>query len=140
MKKLLSTLEVAELIMSSFNSAQGLVRNGFTDKNMEKVIGVELGSPNRSSGLLNLGGLDATEYAMLPINFVIRWTNNFSICNNIANELYMLLLDISNVTYKRRVFSMVQMLDGTPISLGKDKDICEMMIRANIIYKLEMEE
>lgn len=107
--------------------------NGVIDRNKEKAIGVYLRSG--SPVVLALGGKTNSSYGVLPINILIHWTQNSNTCEGIANTIYEFLLGKSNFMMGAIKVSSVQLFDSTPINIGRDeKNICEITIRADIIY------
>lgn len=132
----MSTYTVYEYMKSKFPELAAFMKNGNVDKKAQKSIGVFLGSDTRSSGNLAIGGIDCTSVRMLPININMRWTDNQKSCDDEAIGIYnALLLEKSNFTVNDVKIACIQLLDGCPVSLGRDdKNICEVTIRANFYY------
>lgn len=132
----MSTYTVYEYMKSKFPELAAFMKNGNVDKKAQKSIGVFLGSDTRSNGNLAIGGIDCTSVRMLPININIRWTDNQKSCCEEAIGIYnALLLEKSNFTVNDVKIACIQLLDGCPVSLGRDdKNICEVTIRANFYY------
>ena len=132
----MSTYTVYEYMQSKFPELAAFMKNGNVDKKAQKSIGVFLGSDTRSSGNLAIGGIDCTSVRMLPININMRWTDNQKSCDDEAIGIYnALLLEKSNFTVNDVKIACIQLLDGCPVSLGRDdKNICEVTIRANFYY------
>ena len=132
----MSTYTVYEYMKSKFPELAAFMKNGNVDKKAQKSIGVFLGSDTRSNGNLDIGGIDCTSVRMLPININMRWTDNQKSCDDEAIGIYnALLLEKSNFTVNDVKIACIQLLDGCPVSLGRDdKNICEVTIRANFYY------
>lgn len=132
----MSTYTVYEYMKSKFPELAAFMKNGNVDKKAQKSIGVFLGSDTRSNGNLSIGGIDCTSVRMLPININMRWTDNQKSCDDEAIGIYnALLLEKSNFTVNDVKIACIQLLDGCPVSLGRDdKNICEVTIRANFYY------
>lgn len=132
----MSTYTVYEYMMQKFPHLKEIFRNGNINKNKEKSIGIFLGSDNRSNGNLALGGIDCTTVRMLPVNIVIHWTSNQKESDDVSIGIYnSLLLEEANFVFNDVKIAYIQLLDGSPKSLGRDdKNICEATIRANFYY------
>lgn len=132
----MSTYTVYEYIKSKFPDIAAYMKNGSLDKKAPQSIGVFLGSDTRSNGNLAIGGIDCTTVRMIPININMRWTDNQKVCDDEAIRIYnALLLEESNFTFSDVKIACIQLLDGCPVSLGRDdKNICEAVIRANFYY------
>ena len=74
-------------------------------------------------------------YNILPVTLLVHWGENSVDCESAANMLYEGLeagIDTINGT---RVIQ-VQMIDSTPVNIGRDdNNICEMTLRINIFYE-----
>lgn len=132
----LSTYTVYEYMKSKFPELSEFMKNGVVDKRAPKSIGIKLGSDTRSNGNLAIGGLDCTAVRMLPINIMIRWTDNQKVCDDESIKIYnALLLEEQNFQFNDVGIAYIELLDGCPNSLGRDdKNICESVIRANFYY------
>lgn len=132
----ISTYTVCQYLKQKFPDLDGILKNGNIDKSAEKSIGVFLGSDTRSSGNLAIGGIDCTTVRMIPVNIQIRWTSNQMLCDDKAIEIYnALLTEESNFMVSDVKIAFFQLLDPCPRSLGRDdKNICEVIIRANVHY------
>ena len=137
----ISTYNIYEYMASKFPDLAGFMKNGTIDKRAQKSIGIFLGSDTRSTGNLAIGGIDCTAVRMLPINIQIRWTDNQKLCDEEAIKIYnALLLEKNNITRNNIKIAYIELLDGSPVSLGRDdKNICEETIRANFYYYVEEE-
>lgn len=132
----MTTYTVYEYMKSKFPELSNFMKNGNVDKTERQSIGIFLGSDNRSNGNLSIGGIECTTTRMLPINIIIRWTDNQKLCDDEATKIYdALLLEDSNFDFNENKFACIQLLDGCPKPLGRDdKNICETVIRANFYY------
>lgn len=133
----MSTYEFLELFKEKFPKLSPFAKNGFVDKTKPKSIGIYL-STGRSKQNIALGGIDNTVNGELSLSILIHWTEDYDDCNATANDVYMGLLGCSDLYFRKRRISAIQMVDGHPVDLGRtDKNICEMVVRLNIIYDLE---
>ena len=132
----MTTYTFYEYMKSKFPDLSDYMRNGNVDKKAHKSIGVFLGSDTRSNGNLAIGGIDCTTIRMLPININMRWTDNQKLCDDEATKIYdSLLLEKTNFKINEVKIACIQLLDGSPIQLGRDdKNICEVTIRVNVYY------
>lgn len=132
----MTTYTIFEYMKLKFPELEEFLKNGNVDKRAEKSIGIFLGSDTRHSGNLAIGGIDCTVVRMLPINITIRWTSNQQMCDDESTRIYdTLLLETNNFIVNGVKIACIQMVDGCPITLGRDdKNICEAVIRANFYY------
>ena len=132
----MTTHTVYEYMKSKFPELSQYLRNGNVEKSKDKSIGIFLGSDNRSNGNLAIGGVECTIIRMLPVNINIRWGENQKVFDDEAVRIYNTLLqEVVNFEFNGIKIACIQMLDGCPISLGRDdKNICEAVIRANFYY------
>lgn len=134
----LSTYFIYEYMKEKFPSLAPYLKNGFIDKSAKQSVGVFLGPDTRSERVLSIGGIDCTTTRMIPINILVRWTENQKVCDEQAIEIYNALLlekQNFNIVNDEVKIACINLLDSTPVSLGRDdKNICEAMIRANFYY------
>lgn len=132
----MSTYSVYSYMKNKFPDIAEYLKNGSVDKKVQQSIGILQGSDTRSSGNLAIGGIDCTTVRMLPTNINIRWTDNQKTCDDKAIEIYnALLLEENNFMSDDIKIAYIQLLDGSPVSLGRDdKNVCEVLIRANFYY------
>lgn len=111
--------------------------NGSIDKNKKQCVGVY--AKGSASSVMPLGGPTNGSYGQLPISILVHWSENSDQCEDTANTIYNHLYGLSNVmTGGRRIIS-VRLLDPTPVDLQRDnQNICEMVIRAIILYDKEV--
>ena len=133
----MSTYEFLDLFKGRFPEYLPFVKNGFVDKNQLKSIGIYR-STSRGNQNIALGGLDNTVSGELALSILIHWTEDYNACDTTAGDIYINLLGCSNLHLGKRRVSAIQMADGHPVDLGRtDKNVCEMVVRLNIIYDLE---
>lgn len=74
-------------------------------------------------------------YSVLPVTLLVHWGENSDDCETTANLLYEgLEQGIDNINNTRVI--QIQMLDSTPVNIGRDdNNNCEMTIRINIFYE-----
>ena len=132
----MSTYTVYEYMKSKFPTLAQYFKNGNIDKRSPQSIGIFNGSDTRATGNLAIGGIDCTVVKMLPVNIDIRWTDNQKVCDDQAIEIYnSLLLEGNNFVQGEVKIACIELLDASPISMGRDdKNICEAIIRANFYY------
>jgi hypothetical protein len=74
-------------------------------------------------------------YNILPVTLLVHWSENSAECEVLANVLYQRLeAGIEEINNMRVI--QIQMLDSSPINIGRDdNNICEMTLRINIFYE-----
>lgn len=132
----ITTSVICKYLKQKFPDISSFVKNGNIDKRAQKSIGVFMGSDTRSNANLSIGGIDCTAVRMIPINIQIRWTDDQQACDNQAVDIYNeLLLERQNFDIDEVKVAFIHLLDGAPAPLGRDdKNICEVVIRANFYY------
>ena len=135
----MTTYTVYEYLKQKFPELSNHLRNGNLDKGSKNSIGVFNASDTRQSGNLAIGGIDCTVTKMLPVNIQIRWSDNQREHDNQAVKIYNELLTEGNNFFVNDVkIACIMLLDGCPISLGRDeKNTCESVIRANFYYYVQ---
>lgn len=74
-------------------------------------------------------------YDVLPVTLLVHWGENSDECETTANTLYESLRAGIKTINNTRVIQL-QMLDSTPVNIGRDdENICEMTLRINIFYE-----
>jgi hypothetical protein len=137
---LMTITEFATYLKTTLLSNYGqYIYNGVVNRDQETSIGVLFAPSTRGGGQIMAGGLDCTTVMMLPLNVLVRWTGNTDTFAQVANEVYFKLLSFTPGTMineTRRVAS-VDVLDGGLVGVGRDdNNICEGMIRINVMYYL----
>lgn len=111
--------------------------NGAIDKNKKQCVGIY--AKGSSSPVMPLGGPTNGSYGELPISILVHWSEDSDQCENTANSIYNHLYGLSNVMMGERRIISVRMQDSGPIDLQRDnQNICEMVIRAIILYNKEV--
>lgn len=111
--------------------------DGTIDKNSSKCIGIytKEGQPSH----IALGGLECTSFNSKRLSILIHWTENANLCESTATSIYNFLFGVSDILIGNRRVASIQMLDSGPISIQRDENnICEMVVRINIIYDREV--
>lgn len=74
-------------------------------------------------------------YNILPVTLLVHWGENSADCETLANRLYEgLEAGIETINGTRVI--QIQMMDSTPVNIGRDdNNICEMTLRTNIFYE-----
>ena len=104
--------------------------NGCINKN-EKCVGVY--ARGNATPISAIG--TESSYKVLPVTLLVHWGENSNDCETTANTLYEGLEAGINTINNTRVIQ-VQMLDSTPVGIGRDdNNICEMTLRINIFYE-----
>lgn len=110
------------------------IYNGAINKNEKQCIGIFIGSG--AAPRIALGGIENTSHDILPVRLLVHWTENADICQRKANEIYQKLMLLTNVTMGDTQVRHINMLDSAPVDISRDSNnICEMVIRANIVYE-----
>ena len=77
-----------------------------------------------------------SSYNILPVTLLIHDTENAAYTEHTANTLYGNLEQGLTENIRDIRVIQVQLLDSCPVNIGRDdNNICEMTIRANIIYE-----
>lgn len=113
--------------------------NGTINKSDTECIGVYLkGGP---APTIALGGVKNTSYGTIPVSILVHWSESSSKCERKALDVYNHLFGLSNVEMNGKNVRTVQLIDPHPVDIARDSNnICEMVIRANIIYSKEVQE
>lgn len=104
--------------------------NGCYSKH-EKCVGVY--ARGNAAPIVAIGS--KSSYGVLPVSLLVHWSENSKDCEATANSLYEGLENgIASINGVRVI--QIQMLDSSPVNLGRDdENICEMTIRLNIMYE-----
>ena len=74
-------------------------------------------------------------YNILPVTLLVHWGENSDECETVANRLYEGLERGIDTINNTRVIN-IQMMDSTPVNIGRDdENVCEMTLRINIFYE-----
>lgn len=74
-------------------------------------------------------------YSVLPVTLLVHWGENSDDCETTANTLYESLEAGIKTINNTRVIQ-IQMLDSSPVNIGRDNNnVCEMTLRINIFYE-----
>ena len=104
--------------------------NGCISKN-EACVGVY--ARGNTPPIVAIGS--PSSYSSLPVTMLVHWGENSHACETVANELYEGLEQGIPTINNIRVI-LIQMMDSTPVNIGRDdNNICEMTIRFNILYE-----
>lgn len=104
--------------------------NGCIDK-ASKCVGVY--ARGNASPITAVG--QKPSYSVLPATLLVHWGENSDECETTANTLYEgLEAGIETINNTRVI--QIQMLDSTPVNIGRDdENTCEMTLRINILYE-----
>ena len=110
------------------------VISGAIDRDSAQCIGVFLRPSSRAT--IAIGGVSNSTYRELSIAILVHWTESSTTCENKAETIFQFLQGKSNFLIgTKKVISIIVEGDG-PISIDRDeKNICEMVIHANIVYE-----
>lgn len=113
------------------------VYNSTIPKNQSQCIGVYLKS--RGNRIIAIGGYGNTSYASLPLSLLIHWGQDADACQMVVSEIYELMQSVtSEMIGGHRVIDF-DLQDNGPVSADRDSNnICEMVIRVNIIYERQV--
>lgn len=104
--------------------------NGCISKH-EKCVGVF--ARGNASPIVAVGS--KSSYNILPATLLVHWGENSRDCEATANRVYA-YLEAGVATINNIRIVQIQMLDSSPVNIGRDDDnICEMTIRLNILYE-----
>lgn len=136
---ILTVLDARDLIASHLKDDGSLVMSNAINRNADKSIGVFLAPESRMGKVDTFGGDLLAPITPLPLNILVRWTEDSNECEKKANEVFSMLKNIGENFHIQGVTStkiaLVRMLDSRPIWLGRDKsNVCECSIRIDIFY------
>ena len=104
--------------------------NGCISKD-EKCVGVY--ARGNAAPITAIGSQPS--YGVLPVTLLVHWGENSSECETTANLLYE-GLEAGIATLGNTRVIQIQMLDSTPVNIGRDdNNTCEMTLRINIFYE-----
>ena len=133
---IMTTGSVCSYLKDKFPDIAHLFCNGHLKKNENKSIGVFLGSETRANPGLAIGGIDCTVVKYIPVNIHIIWSENQAEHDTMVTNFYKELLLEGNNFYSNDIkVACIELIDGTPRSLGRnERNVCESIIRANFHY------
>lgn len=137
-KSILTVKEVATYFNNKKDAPyKGKVKAGYIERTLPQSLSIILGSDTRGGLKVDLGGLQATEFMKIPVNFVIRWGSVASTANEIANDLYLYLLGFEHQIVGKHEVQCISLVDSCVLPYGFVQDAYEFGIRADIYFKLE---
>lgn len=108
--------------------------NGSMPKNKTQCIGVYL--KNRGGRIIAIGGYDCTSYASLPLSLLVHWGQDADACQQQANGMYEMMQAADEETIGGHHIIDFDLQDNGPVDVARDSNnICEMVIRTNIVYE-----
>jgi hypothetical protein len=108
---------------------------GTINKTDKQCVGVY--PKGRAPGGIAVGGIQNTSLWILPLSILVHWSEDTAQCEQKASELYQYLLTASEVTIGGARVIEFDLLDSGPVDLARDEqNICEMVIRLNVIYEI----
>ena len=127
---------------------------GAINKADKKCVGIY--PKGRVSPVIAIGGIENSSYWVLPLSILVHWGESSTNCEQKAVELYEYLMSASGVEIGgeydevndidleiepptgQKITKIIKfdLLDSGPVDLARDdKNICEMVIRVNVIYE-----
>ena len=107
---------------------------GAINKNDNKCVGIY--PKGRQPFFIAAGGIKNTTTWYLPLSLLIHWTENTSECEEMARILYEYFLTVEDVVISGIRIIHFDLLDACPVDLDRDnRNICEIVIRLNVIYE-----
>ena len=98
-------------------------------------ISVFHGPESRSGRTPFLGGRECNDFKKVPVNILVRWSDDESVSWDKAKEVYDALVDRVNLTFESTKFAYFSLLDDGPVWIGRgDKNIVEYTIRVDVYY------
>ena len=98
-------------------------------------ISVFHGPESRSGKTPFLGGSENNDFKKVPVNILVRWSEDETASWSKAKEVYDALVDKTNFTFESMNFAYFSLLDDSPIWLGRsDKNVVEYSIRVDVYY------
>ena len=133
--------DVSTFIGTLFPEHDSLIFENAIDRNAKKSIGVFTAPEARMGKTETYGGKAYAPVEKFPVNILIRWTDDSSICEDFVNEMYQKLSSVGNnffirdKDYTSAKIAYFHMLDSNAIWLGRETDnVCEYSIRVDIYY------
>jgi len=112
---------------------------GAINKNDKQCVGVY--PRGRKPFFIAAGGIGNTSHWYLPITLLVHWTEDTSLCEQKAIDLYEYLITAESVVMGSIRIIHFDLLDSCPVDLNRDeKNISEMVIRLNIIYENQISQ
>ncbi|MFT9055534.1 MAG: minor capsid protein [Ethanoligenens sp.] len=110
------------------------IYNGTIPKNEDQCIGIYL--KERGSPVIAVGGLPCTSTAILPVSILVHWGQDADICEAMAQGIYDRMLGNVTETIGGAGVTQFALQDSSPVDISRDENnICEMVIRVNIVYE-----
>ena len=108
--------------------------NGMIPKNAPQCVGIYL--KDRGGRIMAIGGYSASSYASLPLSLLVHWGQDADVCQQQANTIYEMMQAADGETIGGRRVIDFDLQDSGPVDVSRDaNNICEMVIRVNIIYE-----
>ncbi|ADU27129.1 hypothetical protein [Ethanoligenens harbinense] len=90
----------------------------------------------RGASILAVGGAACTSCALLPVDILIHWGEDAGACEALADSLYALFWGNTSERVGGYPVRRFLLPDAAPAGVGRDSaNICEMVIRVNILYE-----
>jgi hypothetical protein len=107
---------------------------GAIDKNSTQCVGVY--PRGRKAFSIAAGGIANTSHWYLPLTLLVHWTEDSEQCEQKATSLYEYFITAENVVINGFRIIHFDLSDSCPVDLNRDdRNICEMVIRLNVIYE-----
>ena len=137
----LKLLDVRDFLAATLPGDDSLIKSGFVDRNSKMSIGVFSAPESRSGNSFTFGGKALAPVSKYPVNILVRWTEDSSVCEARAQEVYKVFEESGTNFFIRAndsasaQIAFFTLLDSQPVWIGRDKDnVCEYSIRVDIFY------
>lgn len=127
--------DVRDLIAGLGITENDHVYCGKLDDKKDKSIGVY--HLNRNENVqMAVGGIRNSSYAVKSISILVHWNKSVRDTEKMAQELYIKLRDMKQVTINNTMILYTEMLVPTPVDVDTDdKGIFEMVIELKFYYE-----
>jgi hypothetical protein len=112
---------------------------GTINKNDTQCIGIY--PRERVPFEISVGGTNNTSSWTLPLSILVHWSEDTFQCEQKASELYEFFVKAKDTTISGISIISFKLKDSCPVDLKRDSNnICEMVIRLDVIYKNQITE
>ena len=127
---MLTTLEFADFLSAILNFEDVYANN--LDGNQDKCLGIF--DRNSGKAYTAIGGKQCTKTKACDLSVCVHWSEVASVCEQKANEILKILLDIKNYDFEN--FCIKYISCDLPFNLGKnERGISEYAINFKVYYE-----
>lgn len=133
--------EVRDLVAFYLMGDDSTIYVNAINRNKDKSIGIFSAPESRASKTLTYGGDDHAPVKKFPVNILVHWTEDSSVCEDRANEVYDTIKNLGQNFPVRSndlnatIIAFARLLDEQPIWIGRDdSNVCEYSIRVDFYY------